>query len=61
MAKDKKTIQQCRACRYSFNMNGKPACQYILVEGKRRGCNQENCTRFIRGPKLMPVYPLDWE
>lgn len=43
--------KQCKTCKYrSFMNNGSHLiCQYILVEGKRRGCNEGKCTKYERG------------
>ena len=29
-------------------------CDFILITGRPRGCDIENCDQYIKGPKAMP-------
>lgn len=45
--KRKKVNKSCKTCYYSFTGSFCGViCQYILIEGKRRGCSAENCDKY---------------
>ena len=36
-------------CKYATWLNGDNGCDYILIEGHRRGCPaDENCTKYVK-------------
>lgn len=49
----KKTIK-CNTCRYGYYETNSPGycCQYIIMEGKRRDCPVDNCTKYTKKGKM---------
>lgn len=48
---DKKTNTRCSECDYSTHNSGTWMCNYLLVEKKMRGCEAENCDKFVNTGK----------
>lgn len=51
--------KRCKTCIYR-NTRGR-GCDYILTEGKRRGCSPEDCDKYIEGKKKPINNDLAWE
>lgn len=41
-----KCTKKCGRCKYSIKMGTVTTCNYILVTGRMRGCEIENCTKY---------------
>ena len=44
------TIGKCRKKRCMFR-DRSGVCDFILITGRPRGCDIENCTQYVPGPK----------
>lgn len=49
--KNKGPRKKCKTCQYRLSDTTR-GCGYMYHTGKRRGCDAENCIRYIKGPKL---------
>ncbi len=45
------TPEISKKCAYGGKVGAYTCCQFILVEGKRRGCSARKCIYFTSGPK----------
>ena len=43
---------KCKTCKFGCKISGMEICQYILIMGHSRGCDPENCEKYIRGKHL---------
>ena len=43
--------RKCKTCMYRVSLNGRIACQYILITEQRRGCSVEKCDKYKKGDK----------
>lgn len=41
-----KCTKKCGRCKYSIKMGTVTTCNYILITGRMRGCEIENCTKY---------------
>lgn len=49
--------KKCGHCKYRCKVSFGICCQYILVTGHMRGCDPDNCDKFVNGK--MVVLPAD--
>lgn len=43
---------KCKTCRYRARADKGGGCDYIEIAGHSRGCDVEDCDRYVRGKRL---------
>jgi len=51
--------KKCSTCVYRTS-NDYRGCNYIMVEGRRRGCPVEKCNKYRKGPRLKGEKTVPW-
>ena len=44
--------KKCGTCKYRCRLSENTCCQFILVTGHMRGCDPEDCIRYISGKRI---------
>ena len=44
--------KKCKSCRYRARADKGGGCDYIEIAGHSRGCDVEDCDRYVKGKRL---------
>ena len=54
----KHNTKKCKTCIYRASKYAPNLCDYILIEGHSRGCPTEDCTRYVKGKRIVKEFKL---
>lgn len=54
-----KNSKKCKTCIYRHSASSFICCDYLVIEGHKRGCGVEDCNKYKKGKKLKRISRID--